>query len=90
MKAILVFDVGEFTYEAIEQYFTGDIALHLGAERFCDFKDVILQPMPEELPSPYMARQIQISVGVQSEKPPYTEDYQKGYNDCIYEILGEE
>ena len=49
-----------------------------------------LKPMPQELPTPYMMRQIQIANGIQTEKPPYTEDYQKGYNDCINEILGEE
>lgn len=49
-----------------------------------------LKPIPEELPTPYMMRQIMISEGIQTEKPPYTEDYQKGFNDCLYEILGEE
>ena len=89
MKAIIVFDVGEFTYETINEYFAGDITLHLGNDGFCDFKNAILQPMPQELPTPYMMRQIQIAEGIQTEKPPYTEDYQKGYNDCINEILGE-
>ena len=49
-----------------------------------------LKPMPQELPTPYMMRQIMIADGIQKEKPPYTEEYQKGYNDCIVEILGEE
>lgn len=48
-----------------------------------------LKSMPHELPTPYMMRQIMIAEGIQTEKPPYTEEYQKGYNDCISEILGE-
>lgn len=89
MKVMLVVDLKDISYEAINDYFTGDVFLHLGADRYYDFQDVLLQPIPEELPTPYMMRQIMIADGIQTEKPPYTEEYQKGYNDCINEILGE-
>ena len=48
MKAILVFDINNLTYEAIEQYFTGVITMHLGDDRVYDIWDVGLKPMPQK------------------------------------------
>ena len=65
----------------------------------CDIKDVNkveswcpLKPIPNYLPTPYLFRQMQIADGLQNEDgsvPVYTEDYQKGWNDCLDELLGE-
>lgn len=76
MKAILMFDVDEHTYEAMIEYFTGDITLHfLGGEGCIDFKDVVLKPMPQKK---------------NSELAMWSEYYLEcGYNACIDEILGE-
>lgn len=104
MKAILVIDMPSNCYEcdycgyaiidsnegneykyrscALSQRYLGEI------EENCKDSLCPLKPMPQELPSPYMMRQIQIAEGIQTEKPPYTEEYQKGYNDCINDILG--
>lgn len=74
MKAIVVFDVNEFTYEAIKEYFTGVITLHLGNDRFIDFKNVALEPMP---------RAKQVFYGNKDEI-----NRNAGWNECLNEILG--
>lgn len=76
MKAILVFDVDERTYEAIKEHFTGDITLHLGSTVLCNFKNVVLQPMPKKFEMEY--------ADWQEISKPYT----TGWNNCIDEILG--
>ena len=92
MKAILVIDIpDDLKYEDL--YFDGEIRYTSEFDRgYVFLKETgrcLLKPMPQELPTPYMMRQIQIANGIQTEKPPYTEEYQKGYNDCVDEILGE-
>ena len=100
MKAILVIDIPKtcfgcpcYSFNARAKRFECDAKLYLKGKigvveldkkpSWCPLK-----PMPQELPSPYMMRQIQIAEGIQTERPPYTEEYYKGYNDCINEILG--
>ena len=84
MKAILVFDVDEFTYEAINDYFTGVIDLHLGNDKFIDFEDVILQPMPQKLNA------TEIAIEIEKFKVDDKLMYQvEGWNRCIDEILGD-
>lgn len=99
MKAILVFDVNEFTYEAINEYFTGDITLHIGNSGFIDFKDVALQPLPKKKKTKeinviddFMKSDIQIiNEKVTAQMRLDTELLlASGYNLCIDEILGEE
>lgn len=99
MKAIIVFDVGEFTYEAINEYFTGDITLHLGNDGYCGFKDAILQPIPQRKivgkikeVDDFMKSDIQIiNDKVTAQIMLNTELLiASGYNMCIDEILGEE
>ena len=92
-KAILVIDMPQscgdcplFEYSDICMYCAANDIM---ANENYRLKDCPLKPMPQELPTPYMMRQIQIANGIQTEKPPYTEEYQKGYNDCLREILGE-
>ena len=99
MKAIFVIDIPDDydAYGSGDWYIAGD-NLRIGyIEKdgwFVGMKQVEnrmaqLKPMPELLPTPYLMRQIMIANGIQTEIPPYTEEYQKGYNDCISEILGE-
>lgn len=84
MKAILVFDVDKHTYEAmIDEYFTGDITLHLGCDECIDFKDVVLKPMPEKVEMPKIIKE-QID-GWHKLAGEYI-----GYNACIDELLGGE
>ena len=80
MKAILVFDVHEFTYEAINNYFAGDIILCLGNDGHIDFKDVILQPMPQKKDGDFVWVDIDTC----------DESYIHGWNDCVDVMLGEE
>lgn len=65
---------------------------------FCEYdfnmetKGCSLKPIPDYLSTPYLFRQMQIADGLQNEDgsvPVYTEDYQKGWNDCLEEILGD-
>lgn len=95
MKAIMIVDLDD-SFMILDE---DTITLEKGTIEYRNinrlpFKIIIeglkLKPMPQELPTPYMMRQIQIAEGIQTEKPPYTEDYQKGWNDCLEEILGEE
>ena len=87
MKAILVIDMPN-GYEA-DQLVVNYLLYSVDGKVLDGDMGIELKPMPQELPTPYMMRQIMIADGIQTEKPPYTEDYQKGYNDCINEILGE-
>ena len=51
-----------------------------------------LKDMPIYLPTPYLFRQMQIAAGLQNADgsvPVYSEDYMKGWNECIDEIMGE-
>ena len=99
MKSILIVDIPDDydEYGGGDWYIAGEY-LSIGYKDKYGWFDgwkllengmMALKPMPQELPTPYMMRQIQIAEGIQTEKPPYTEEYQKGYNDCISEILGE-
>lgn len=102
MKAILVVDMPKECFECPFRYNDGYssedkstwfiMRCHLSHDQVHEneiLENCPLKSMPQELPTPYMMRQIMIAEGIQTEKPPYTEDYQKGYNDCISEILGE-
>lgn len=99
MKAILVVDIPDFvnSFEGVLKPIgtVGKLEIGYGGDdgemiryEFVSTDGALLKPVPQELPTPYMM-QIMIADGIQTEKPPYTEEYQKGYNDCIKEILGE-
>lgn len=81
MKAILVSDVNEFTYEVIKEWFTGDIILHMENNEFINFKDVVLKPIPERMKIDYDT----IATCEVTEKVLAI-----GWNACIETILGEE
>lgn len=101
MKAILVIDLNDTTLNECDTDVSkcwAKVIVHthikgtahgIGSCIYAN-DNVELKPRPQELPTPYMVRQIQIAEGIQTEKPPYTEEYQRGYNDCIDEILGGE
>lgn len=89
MKIVITLEVDD----AYEEEILNDI---VGLELKCadgsafEYDEFDINTLPDILPSPYLMRQIQIANGIQTEEPPYTEEYQKGYNDCLNEILGEE
>lgn len=90
MKALIVLNLEDCTFDEIEEAGIKEVTLEK-KDGGCFLWDTgfDIKPMPQELPTPYMMRQIQIANGIQSEEPPYTKEYQKGYNDCVCEILGE-
>lgn len=101
MKAILVFDVDEFTYEAINDYFSGVITLHMGNDGFIDFQNVLLQPMPKKMEvdvekiEDIMHTEIQLVDAIQDKiiadiKLETDKLISLGWNGCIDKILGEE
>lgn len=99
MKAMIIFDINEHTYEAINEYFTSEITLHLGNEGYFDFKDAILQPMPQRKMvgkikevDDFMKSEIEIiNEEVTARMMLDTELLiASGYNLCIDEILGGE
>ena len=82
MKAMIVFDINELTYKAVKEYFTSDITLHLGNNGFIDFKDAILQPMPQKK---IFDEELFMTGNFKLVYARFT-----GWNDCIDEILGDE
>ena len=78
MKAIVVFDVNDRTFEVINEYFIGVITLHLGNDEFIDFKGAELKPIPQ-----YMTMKNVVSCD-------YNEGFVNGFDTCLDEILGEQ
>lgn len=89
MKAIMIVDIPDNCNKSLLSKTPASITFNHGTYKTLLYVEGYLKPMPQELPTPYMMRQIQIAEGIQTEIPPYTEDYQKGYNDCLGEILEE-
>lgn len=78
MKAILLFDINDLTYEALEDGFINELTLHLRDNGFYEIKDVELKPIPQKK-------------YVDEDLAKYCEEYDReiGWNACIDEILGE-
>ena len=96
MKAILMFNVNGLTYEAIKEYFTGDITLHLGNDGFYDLVCNDLKPLPQKKDLSF--NELHLEEGYERKGCTYgwkdfvkekLTEYDMGYNNCIDEITGE-
>lgn len=94
MKALIVLNLEDCTYEDIEEFGIDEISLDKkGGGCILWTEGFKIMPMPNYIPTPYLFRQMQIADGLQNADgsvPVYSEDYMNGWNDCIDEILGEE
>lgn len=88
MIAVITNIPDEINTEHLDVY----VASRLYRDDFISDIKVIVKDMPQELPTPYLFRQMLIADGLQNEDgsvSTYTDDYRDGWNECIDEILGD-